>query len=82
MYLHNCERFAKHLVHFFFCNDIFLLLSDAVFLVNSSLLSLVPSSVSCMEKRAWASSHSSICPKSTGMHGKIPGGFSELWIGH
>lgn len=89
MYLHSCEiaflienQICKTLHAFFFCNHVFLLLSDAAFLVNNCLLSLVSSSVSCMEKRSWASSHSSICPKAAGRHGRAPRGFSEFWMGY
>lgn len=90
VYLHSCEiaflienQICKTLgAYFFFCNHAFLLLSDAEFLVNNCLLSLVPSSVSCMEKRSWASSHSSICPKSPRTHGRIPRGSSGFWVGY
>lgn len=89
MYLHSCEiaflienQICKTLSAFFFCNPVFLLLSDAVFLVNNCLLSLAPSSVSCIEKRSWTSFHSSICPESTGMHGRFLRGFTEFWIGY
>lgn len=49
VYLHSCEiaflienQICKTLGAFFFCNHVFLLLSDALFLVNNRLLSQYP----------------------------------------